>query len=392
MEPTAKRLDEVLDSIPQGLFQFRLLVMCGLALMADAMEVSLLSFISDCAGAEWDLSSSQKATVVSVVFAGQLVGSFCWGSFADYYGRRLAFIMVSIVVSVGGFVSAFAPSYMWLVIFRAVVGFGVGGLIVPYDLLAELSPCSHRGQSLLFTEYFWSFGSLSVAGVAWAVLSTYGWRALTLATAVPVSISSLICLLYLPESPRWLLAEGKIPEAEQVLRDAARVNGVELPPFTLIEETNTMHGEQSEKDGSDCVRITELFDTPKMRKVSMPLATVWFLFGFTYYGLIVFISRIYVVKPEDGGQVCTFAYADIFLNASAEIVGVFSAMMLIDRWGRRLSQMSFYIVASVGVVVLGVMASTGLSSILRIVSGMMARCFVKAALVGPHFTNFAIAT
>ena len=61
--------------------------------MADAMEVSLLSFISTCAGASWGLTDSQIALIASTVFVGVLIGNLFWGPFADKYGRRWAFIL-----------------------------------------------------------------------------------------------------------------------------------------------------------------------------------------------------------------------------------------------------------------------------------------------------------
>jgi MFS transporter, putative metabolite:H+ symporter len=85
-------LDEILEKIPLGYFHYRLLVVCGMSFMADAMEVTLLSFISTCAGADWDLADSEIALIASIVFVGVLVGSLFWGPFADRFGRRYAFI------------------------------------------------------------------------------------------------------------------------------------------------------------------------------------------------------------------------------------------------------------------------------------------------------------
>jgi len=60
--------------------------------MADAMEVSLLSFLSVCVGKEWTLSTTEMASITSVVFAGELLGALVWGRVADKYGRRRAYI------------------------------------------------------------------------------------------------------------------------------------------------------------------------------------------------------------------------------------------------------------------------------------------------------------
>jgi MFS transporter, PHS family, inorganic phosphate transporter len=90
------------------------------------MEVSLLSFMSICAGADWDLSDYQMALITSVVFIGQLFGSAIFGPVADDYGRHKAFAISSIMISVGGVLSGFSPNFLWLIFFRGLVGFGVG--------------------------------------------------------------------------------------------------------------------------------------------------------------------------------------------------------------------------------------------------------------------------
>lgn len=132
------------------------------------------------------------------------------------------------VISAGGFLSGAAPNYAALISFRALVGFGIGGANIPFDLLAEFLPSSHRGQFLIYIEYFWTFGSLFVSGLAWASLSRYGWRFLTIMTAIPVTATSLFSVWCLPESPRWLLLKGRISEAEDVVRQAAAVNGIKM--------------------------------------------------------------------------------------------------------------------------------------------------------------------
>jgi len=89
------------------------------------MEVSLLTYLSTCAGNEWGLSFSEQASITSVVFGGELLGSLFWGQFADAFGRKFANIFTCFLISFGGFLSGAAPTYEFLLVFRATVGFGV---------------------------------------------------------------------------------------------------------------------------------------------------------------------------------------------------------------------------------------------------------------------------
>lgn len=268
---------------------------------------------------------------------------------------------VSVIITVGGFASGFAPNYKWLIACGGVVGFGIGGANIPFDLLAEFLPSSHRGTFLLSIEYFWTIGSLFVAGVAWAMLAKYGWRYLVFITALPVAINSLLAAVYLPESPKWLLLKGRGDEAEKIVRDAALVNGATMKPFTLVDDEPYERGE-----GYDNGSYFDLIKTGAMRKVSLPLWTIWGIFGFTYYGLILLVARMYNTDQSDddagdGEKTCSFDYSNIFMNASSEMVGVFASSLVIDRMGRVKTQTLFYFMAGVAVFCTGLeLPPTGL--------------------------------
>lgn len=188
------------------------------------------------------------------------------------------------IISISGVLSGISPNYVSLVILRGIVGFGVGmlhpyllmcvylfligGVTVPFDLLAEFLPNSHRGRFLIYIEGFWTLGSIFVAGVAWASLSNEGWRVLTLCTAIPVCLSSMACVALLPESPRWLVTQGRTKEAAEVIGYAAAVNGYALPDFQLDPKI--------EKE--EHVPFSEFVKPPQIR-LTLPLWTVWTCFG-----------------------------------------------------------------------------------------------------------------
>ena len=69
---------------------------------------------------------------------------YFWGPVADIFGRRKAFIGAASIISAAGLASGLAPSYAWLLALRGLVGFGLGGSSVPFDLLAEFCPPKQR--------------------------------------------------------------------------------------------------------------------------------------------------------------------------------------------------------------------------------------------------------
>lgn len=382
--------------------------------MSDSIEVSLLSFLSLYVAAEWNLSVAQLASITAVVFAGALIGSsMVWGPLADRYGRRVSFLIGSYLISICSLASALSSNFYCLILFRFFVGIGVGSGFVPFDLLAEFLPASHRGQYLMNINYFWTTGSMIVNGTAWVFLESYGWRVFIVISTLPVLLGAVLATIYLPESPRWLLHQLRPTEAENVIYHAAKVNNTELSSFHLIPMTTStysklpssthsmshnhqedspdiiysitqsslhsskienmvngeaqhdMHIRHSHHDQNDPQKKNHQEEEitwehyiqllqPEYVSITAPLWIVYLSYGVTYYGAILFISRLYSSESSESHQTnhVTFNYFDIFTNACSEIVGVLLASNIIDRIGRKISQVTLYCVAAFSVLLL----------------------------------------
>lgn len=109
-----------------GLFHIVLLVINGIALSSDAVEVLSISFVFPILKdrSDWQVGDEREALLASIIFVGMLFGSFVWGGLADMVGRRTT-IVASLLVSVlFGFTSAFVPWFWMFVLFRFFSGFG----------------------------------------------------------------------------------------------------------------------------------------------------------------------------------------------------------------------------------------------------------------------------
>ena len=146
---TILSIDTAMEHVGMGRFQYSVLLSAGLCFMADAMEVLLLSFLAPILSVEWDLSEGQTSTIVSVVFAGALCGTLVLSPLGDVVGRKPMFRVTAGVIAVFGVATAFCRTYPQLLVARFLVGFGVGGLTVPFDTLAEFVPNNQRGSNLL---------------------------------------------------------------------------------------------------------------------------------------------------------------------------------------------------------------------------------------------------
>lgn len=124
-----------------------------------------------------------------MVFVGELFGAGIWGPSADRFGRWRASVAAAIFTALFGAVSAASVNFEMLVVMRGLVGVGIGGLSVPFDVLAEFVRPDLRGRVLMSVEYFWCFGTVFAAGMAWLLLERLGWRAYVLICSAPVLLA-----------------------------------------------------------------------------------------------------------------------------------------------------------------------------------------------------------
>ncbi|KAM3570640.1 hypothetical protein VYU27_007310 [Nannochloropsis oceanica] len=372
-------IDELEDLIGLGPFQFFLLLIAGLGFAADCMEVTLMSFMGNGVGHEWGLSTHRTlAWLGFAVFGGEFVGCLIWGPVSDRWGRQKAYLASCIMMLVFSIASALSPSFPFLLVTRALVGFGIGGLSVPFDLLCEVTPTKYRGTMLLMMQMFWVLGSVVVVGMAWGTLEEHGWRYLTLVASTPLLVATL-AIFCLPESPRWLLEEGQTEKAWQVLVTAARWNGrkdlhsdlinlrcTETPAEGVREERRKAsmaatataivveegreqgaeeepipsaapapaaaaqdicplephhhHPSSSPLSSSSFLSTLPLLLSAALRATTLWLWVIWFSFGLLYYGIIVLSASIFSSEGEAGtehGEL--FDYPTLMFAAASEV-------------------------------------------------------------------------
>jgi hypothetical protein len=139
-------------------------------------------------------------------------------------------------------------------------------------------------------------------------------------TAIPVTLACIASMIYLPESPRWYLENGYVKEAKDMIIQANKRNKKELQPFTLISVNNLNITNESISKNRWYSNLLLLI-SPSYIRTSIPLWIVWLSFGFTYYGIILYVSRIFSTNSSSNIDTCTFDFEPIFLNAISEIIG-----------------------------------------------------------------------
>ncbi|CAF1574579.1 unnamed protein product, partial [Adineta steineri] len=201
-------LEECVNYIGLGKFQWRLFSIISFSTMADAAEVLLLIILGPALQCYWPhITDIRIAALTTCVFSGTLCGGFILGLIADKYGRRRVIVTCAIIVSLSGMLTAFAPSYNYVLLTVFIVGVGIGGLNQGNNLMLEYLPSSSRAMLVVAIQLFWAFGDIYEYVLGMIIMPSYGWRVLTLLTALPLFVI-LIGMYYITESPRFYVASG----------------------------------------------------------------------------------------------------------------------------------------------------------------------------------------
>ncbi len=340
MQTIAQRL----DTLPLSRAHWRIVIVCGLGWLFDAMDAGIISFVLAVLFQKWKLTSAQIGQIGSAGLIGMFGGALLSGIIADRIGRRYLFQATLLLFSIATGLCSLAAGYASLLVLRFLVGFGLGGeLPVASTLVTEFSPARHRGRLMVVLESFWAFGWAAAAIISFLIIPRFenGWKLAFLIGFLPA-----FYVFYLrrtiPESPRYLLAAGKPEEALQAVRWLEKESDV--PPADVSTELEVA----TKKKG-----WTDLWRGRYGRRTIM-LWVLWFAMVYSYYGIFTWLPTLLVKSGHQ--MIKSFEY--VLIITLAQIPGYFSAAFLVDRIGRKLTLVPYLIGCAIAAFLFGRAGST----------------------------------
>uniref|UniRef100_A0A3Q3IUI3 Major facilitator superfamily (MFS) profile domain-containing protein n=1 Tax=Monopterus albus TaxID=43700 RepID=A0A3Q3IUI3_MONAL len=235
---------------------------------------------------EWDLVCSRKGmnkATATVFFIGVMVGAPLFGFLSDKFGRRPLLLVSYLSSTIFAVLSAFSPSYVMFVIMRFFTGISLAGIsIISLVLNVEWFGVEHRTFSGIIISLDWTVGTWTLVGIAYCVNE---WRMLILAVTSPLILA--IIAWWLPESARWLTANGNAEAAHYYIKKCAEMNNrtecmTDITTKTLLECAETQTKDKN-------YTVVDLFRTPKIRKLTVFSGIVYGV-AFTYFGISLNIT------------------------------------------------------------------------------------------------------
>lgn len=273
---------------------------------------------------QFALTSFQTEIAASALLAGCVVGAGTAGTLSDRHGRRRVLLVSAAIFALSAIAAAVPRNLVEFTAARFIGGLAIGVASVLSPLyIAEMSPADIRGRLVSINQFAIVIGILLAYFASWMLsgIGASSWRWMFASAALP-SVIFLVALLMVPESPRWLVKEGRTQEAVTVL---TRVNG-EVDARAQMEDIRQAVAEES---GS----VADLLK-PGLRKplvIAVVLAILQQITGVNtilFYGSLIFTEQV-------GNQTASAALLANVVIGATNFLFTIVALAVIDRLGRR---------------------------------------------------------
>lgn len=185
--------------------QWKALIAAQLGWMLDAMDIMFYAFALTAIQKEFKLTSAEAGALASVTLIASAIGGIFFGTLADKIGRAKALVFSIISYSTFTALTSTAQSVTMLIVWRCLVGFGMGGeWSAGSVLVSETWPAEHRGKAIGIMQSGWAIGYILAAIISALILPAFGWRILFLIGILP-AFFTLWIRRHVPEPEIWIL-------------------------------------------------------------------------------------------------------------------------------------------------------------------------------------------
>ena len=312
---SAARFSEI-DDERISAAQWRIVLIAGMGFFTDAYDLFIIGVVLKLLHSEWHISSLETAVVGATALVSAAIGSAVFGRIADVFGRKYIYGFEVLVLGAGAVASAFSPNIWWLIVFRFILGLGIGGdYPVSATIASEFAGKKTRG--LMISSVFAMQGIglivgplLAIGLLSLRVPQDLVWRILLAAGAIP-PLAVFWARRHLKETPRFAqMTEGK---DDAVAEKAKRIGFVEA--------------------------LREAFGKDRqLAKWLVGTSLAWFFLDLAYYGNTISNQQFVTAVSPSGSQI-----HDLFLSllvfAFAAFPGYLLSIFGMDRWGRKTIQL-----------------------------------------------------
>ncbi|SPN99268.1 related to hexose transporter protein [Cephalotrichum gorgonifer] len=320
------------------LWKLNLLLLCGLLTQtATGFDASMLNGMQSLPQWQEFFGKPMGTRLGAMTFGpngGVLISILISSQLCDWLGRRKPIFIGSVLIIVGSIVQTAAKNYGMFVASRFIIGFGLGIVSTASPpLLSEVAYPTHRGKIVSFLMVSWPLGALIAAWVTFGTFkmeNAWAWRLPSLLQCT-FSIAQAALVMFAPESPRWLVYQGRYQEAKDIL---VKWHGYgdpnsRLARFEMAEITATLEIEKVQNASRWGEYVSSKGNWHRLfLALYIPAMLQWSGNALASYFLAKVLNSINVTDPK----------TQLIINGCLQIWGFLSACVfasLVDKWGRR---------------------------------------------------------
>ena len=372
----AKSLIAALDEAPLGRFHFRAVVVSGMGFFTDAYDLFIIGIASALITQDWHLGPGRLALLNSTMLAAAFLGAMACGRIADLVGRKRVYWLVAAIMVVGSLGSALAPTYWVLIVFRFVLGFGVGGdYPVSAVIMSEYANRKDRGRLVGMVFSTQALGLIVGPLIALALIGAgftdnLTWRIMLGLGALPAA-GVVYLRTRMPESPRYQVQ--------------VKGNGTEAAAQVAQFTAGQVSGTASERAHRP-IGLRAFLTDRRYATLLAGTAGCWFLLDYAYYGNTISTPQILsLISPNATTMTKIALQLAIFVVAA--LPGYLLGIAWLDRVGhKRLQLVGFAVMAACFAVIAVVPGMTTTVAPFLLVYGV-SYLFTE---FGPNMTTFVI--
>jgi MFS transporter, putative metabolite:H+ symporter len=310
-----------LDRLPVSSFHYRIFWLVGAGMFFDGYDLYVAGGVLASVLQTKFSTVPQNLQFISLTFVGMTLGALITGFVGDKFGRRFTYQINLLIFGLASLAAAFAQDMTQLIICRFVQGLGLGAeIVVGYSTLTEFVPPRTRGRWLSMMAFLVVAGFPATALLGYLIIPAWGWRPMFVIAA----IGSLIVWYLrknLPESPRWLEAQGRTDEAEALMQliEKEATGGKPIPAVVVPAPV-------------PLVAMSDLFKPPLLQRL---FVGCWVLITINtlIFGFVLFLPQFFLRQ----GLTITNSLAYTLVLSVGSLVGCAVGAYLSDAIGRRWS-------------------------------------------------------
>ena len=390
-------LTDAMDDAPFTLKHAHIWFLSAMGIFLDGFDLFVMSIALPLIIVQFSATPLEQGIIGAAAVVGAIFGALIGGRLCDRFGRKKVFLFDLLIFIIFAVLSSFAWSIESLIIFRFLLGVGIGAdYPVCASYVSEFMPKRIRGRMLIAAFSFQAIGIFAAAAVGLFILAMHpsesAWRWMLIAGAIP-AVVILLLRRGIPESARWHIQRKEWKLAMGVVRYL-------IPDFTMkktinptVEDTVQMKPEKVPAWHSYLKSYAELFTKKNLRKTIL-ITVPWFFMDFTFYGVGIFTPILIAAMIGTQGTGLNFIAKDFYSSEYTVLLDVFLVIgfilniLFIERIGRIRLQLAGFIGMAAGMFILA--ASQSGSQTIIALEFVGFGLFNLLQNIGPNATTFLL--